>query len=58
MRCQDRELSVDCVGHGSSFTAEVKRVLFDISISRYQSSFNVYHHSLGTPVGGQFSYVY
>ena len=39
------------VGHGGSFTAEVRRVLFDISISRYQSSFDLYHHSLGTPVG-------
>src|ERR1700722_33613 len=46
------------VGHGGSFTAGVRRVLFDISISKYQYSFNVYHHSLGTPVGGQFSYVY
>jgi hypothetical protein len=39
------------VGHGGSLTTEVRRVLFDVS-------FNVYHHSLGTPVGGQFSYVY
>jgi hypothetical protein len=39
------------VGHGGSFTAEVRRVLFDLS-------FNLYHYSLGTPVGGQFSYVY
>ena len=46
------------VGHGGSFTAEVRRVLFDVRIRWYQYSFNVYHHSLGTPVGGQFSYVY
>src|SRR6266704_3302021 len=43
-----------CVGHGGSFTTEVRRVLFDISIRLYQSSFDLYHHSLGTPVGGQF----
>jgi len=42
------------VGHGGSFTAEVRRVLFDVRIRRCQSSFNLYHHSLGTPVGGQF----
>jgi hypothetical protein len=42
------------VGHGGSFTAEVRRVLFDISISKYQYSLNLYHHSLGTPVRGQF----
>jgi hypothetical protein len=39
------------VGHGGSLTTDLRRVLFDVS-------FNVYHHSLGTPVGGQFSYVY
>jgi len=42
------------VGHGGSFTAEVRRVLFDVRIRRCQSSFNLYYHSLGTPVGGQF----
>jgi hypothetical protein len=42
---------VKFVGHGGSLTTEVRRVLFDIS-------FNLYHHSLGTPIGGQFSYIY
>ena len=42
---------LDLVGHGGSPTTEVRRVLFDVS-------FNVYHHSLGTPIGGHFSYVY
>src|SRR6266567_7140777 len=48
------KMLVNFVGHGGSFTAEVRRVLFNISISRYQSSFDLYHHSLGTPVRGQF----
>ena len=47
-------LGLISVGHGGSFTAEVRRVVFDISISKYQYSFNLYHHSLGTPVGSQF----
>jgi hypothetical protein len=47
----DMNWGLYCVGHGGSPTTEVRRVLFDVS-------FNVYHHSLGTPVGGQFSYVY
>ena len=48
-----RKVEVVAVGHGGSFTTEVRRVLFDISISRYQSSFDLYYHSLGTPVRGQ-----
>jgi len=51
-------LPVSDVGHGGSLTTEVRRVLFDVRIRRYQYSLNLYHHSLGTPVGGQFSYVY
>jgi len=33
------------VGHEGSFTVEVRQVLFNISISRYQSSFDLYYHS-------------
>ena len=35
------------VGHGGSFPAEVRRVLF-------YNRIRLYHHSLRTPVGGQF----
>jgi hypothetical protein len=42
------------VGHGGSFTAVVRRVLFRIRFRVYQCSFDLYHHGLGTPVGGQF----
>ena len=42
------------VGHGSSSAAEVRRVLFHNRIRLYQYSFDLYHHSPGTPVGGQF----
>ena len=38
-------------GYKDSPTTKMRRVLFDIS-------FNIYYHSLGTPVGGQFSYIY
>ena len=44
-------MSMLYVGRRGSFTTEVRQVLFDIS-------FNLYHHFLGTPAGGQFSYVY
>jgi hypothetical protein len=46
--------SIVSVGHGGSFPTEVRRVLFHIRIRMYQSSFGLYHHFLGTPVGGQF----
>ena len=42
------------VGHGGSFPAEVKLVLFHHRIRLYYPSFDLYHHSLGTPVRGQF----
>jgi hypothetical protein len=58
MTLGNRLMLVGLVGHGGSLTTEVRRVLFDVRIRRYQYSLNLYHHSLGTPVGGQFSYVY
>src|SRR6266567_8219170 len=42
------------VGHGGSFTAVVRRVLFHIRFRLYYPSLDLYHHSLGTPVRGQF----
>ena len=42
------------VGHGGSFTTVVRRVLFHIRFRLYYPSFNQYHHSLGTPIRGQF----
>ena len=50
------EVHVECmviqhVGQGGSFTAVVRRVLFHIRIRLHQSSFGLYHHYLGTPVG-------
>src|SRR6266700_38395 len=43
-----------CVGHGGSFPAEVKRVLFHYRIRLYYPSLDLYHHYLGTPIRGQF----
>ena len=42
------------VGHGGSFTTVVRRVLFRIRFRLCYPSFDLYHHSLGTPVRGQF----
>jgi len=44
-------LRVIIISHGGSFTVEVRRLLFSIS-------FNLYYYSLGTSIGGQFSYIY
>src|SRR6266576_4765292 len=49
-----RLLDVDGVGHRGNFPAEVKRVLFHIRFRLYYPSLDLYHHSLGTPVRGQF----
>src|SRR6266705_6876786 len=49
-----RSNPVVLVGHGSSSAAEVRRVLFHNRIRLYYPSFDLYHHSLGTPVRGQF----
>src|SRR6266576_4829483 len=42
------------VGHGGSFPAEVKRVLFYHRIRLYYPSLDLYYHYLGTPIRGQF----
>ena len=42
------------VGHGGSLPTEVRRVLFHHRIRLYYPSLDLYHHSLGTPVRGQF----
>src|SRR6266700_52626 len=46
--------SVIVVGHGGSFTAVVRWVLFYIRFRLYYPSLDLYYHSLGTPVRGQF----
>src|SRR6266567_4986244 len=43
-----------CVGHRGSLTIVVRRVLFHIRFRLYYPSLDLYHHSLGTPVRGQF----
>src|SRR6266576_1937337 len=46
--------SIIYVGHGGSFTTVVRRVLFHIRFRLYYPSLDLYHHSLGTPIRGQF----